>query len=108
MVRHDPPSIVYPDECDNCGEMNRSHLTAYVSSDDGRSWDGGLLLDDRETVSYPDGVEAQDGRIFVIYDRNRYTDSEIFMAVFTEQDVLGGLCVSNRCRLRVTVSQPNL
>jgi len=108
MVRHAPPSVVYPDECDNCGEMNRSHLTAYLSADDGRSWDGGLLLDDRETVSYPDGVEAQDGRIFVIYDRNRYAESEILMAVFTEQDVLDGLCVSNRCRLRVTVSQPNL
>jgi hypothetical protein len=106
MVRHDPPDITYPDDCDDCGEWNRSHLTAYVSDDDGRSWQGGLLLDERETVSYPDGIEAQDGRVYVIYDRNRYTDHEVWMAVFTERDVLAGSCVSEGCRLRVVVSQP--
>ncbi len=106
LIRHDPPSITYPADCDDCGELNRSHLTAYLSNDDGRSWDGGLLLDERETVSYPDGVEGQDGRIFIIYDRNRYTDSEVWMATFAEQDVLNGSCITKDCRLRVNVSQP--
>ena len=106
LIRHDPPSITYPADCDDCGELNRSHLTAYLSNDDGRSWDGGLLLDERETVSYPDGVEGQDGRIFIIYDRNRYTDSEVWMAIFAEQDVLNGSCITKDCRLRVNVSQP--
>jgi hypothetical protein len=46
MVRHNPPTIAI-----------RSHLTAYLSDDDGRSWHGGLLLDERNGVSYPDGVE---------------------------------------------------
>ena len=108
MVRHDPPDITYPDGCDDCGELHRSHLKAFVSDDDGRSWLGGLLLDERETVSYPDGVEARDGRIFVIYDRNRYTDSEVWMSVFTERDILAGLCVSDDCRLRVAVSRPGM
>lgn len=106
MVRHDPPDVTYPDDCDDCGEFNRSHLTAYVSDDDGRSWKGGLLLDERETVSYPDGIEAQNGSIYIIYDRNRYTDREVWMAVFTEKDVLDGSCVSEDCRLRVSVSKP--
>lgn len=106
MVRHDPPEVIYPEGCEDCGELNRSHLTAYLSEDDGRSWTGGLLLDERETVSYPDGAEARDGRIFIIYDRNRYTDREVWMAVFTEQDVLASSCVSEGCRLRLPVSRP--
>ena len=96
----------YPVDCEDCGEWNRSHLTAYVSADDGNTWEGGLLLDARETVSYPDGVQAADGRIFVIYDRNRNTDREIWMAVFTEDDVLSGSCASYDCELRVPISRP--
>jgi hypothetical protein len=106
MVRHDPPEVTYPDDCEDCGELNRSHLTTYLSDDDGRTWNGGLLLDERETVSYPDGIEAEDGRIFIIYDRNRYTDSEVLMAVFKERDILAASCVSKGCRLRVAVSKP--
>jgi len=29
------------------------------------------LLDGREKVTYPDGVQAQDGTIYLIYDYNR-------------------------------------
>jgi hypothetical protein len=108
MVRHNPPEVTYPDGCEDCGEMNRSHLTAYLSQDDGRSWIGGLLLDKRETVSYPDGVQAGDGRIFVIYDRNRYTNREIWMAVFSEQDILASRCTGENCRLLVPVSTPDI
>ena len=86
--------------------MNRSHLKAFSSEDDGRSWKGGLMLDDRETVSYPDGTEAEGGRIFVVYDRNRYSDKEVWMAVFTERDVTAASCVTKTCRLRVNVSSP--
>ncbi|MCA9051987.1 MAG: exo-alpha-sialidase, partial [Planctomycetaceae bacterium] len=39
----------------------RSHLTAWVSRDDGRTWNGGLLLDERSGVSYPDGQQTPDG-----------------------------------------------
>ena len=106
LVRHDPPEVDYPADCDDCGEWNRSHLTAWLSSDDGASWEGGLLIDARETVSYPDGVEAADGRIFIVYDRNRYTEREVWMAVFTEDDVLSGACGSYDCRLRVPISRP--
>ena len=77
----------------------RSHMTAFLSDDDGRSWYGGLLLDDRVKVSYPDGFQAPDGRIFVQYDHNRQ-GGEIVMAVFTEADVAAGRPVSKDVVLR--------
>jgi hypothetical protein len=81
----------------------RDHLTAYLSDDDGRTWQGGLLLDAREQVSYPDGVQAEDGRIYVIYDRERYGAREILLAVFTEDDILAGT-PDPAARLRVLVN----
>ena len=94
MVRHDPPSIAV-----------RSHLTAYLSDDDGQSWSGGLLLDERKGVSYPDGVEADNGKIYLIYDRGRATDREILMATFTEEDVKQGRCVTSQCQLKMLVNK---
>jgi hypothetical protein len=87
------------------GWQRRSHLTAYLSNDDGKSWYGGLLLDDRLVVSYPDAVQAPDGRIFLIYDYNRKTDKEILLAVFTEDDVAAGKPMTGRSRLRQLVNK---
>ena len=36
----------------------RSLLTAWLSDDDGKTWRGGLMLDERTGVSYPDGFQA--------------------------------------------------
>jgi predicted neuraminidase len=83
----------------------RSHLTAQVSSDDGRSWSPGLLLDERSGVSYPDAVETPDGTILAIYDRDRTGDGEILLARFKEADALAGRDVSGAVRLRQVVSQ---
>jgi hypothetical protein len=55
----------------------RSHMMAFISKDDGLSWSRGLLLDQREWVSYPDGQQAHDGTIYITYDCNRTTDMEI-------------------------------
>ena len=66
----------------------RSLLTAWLSDDDGKTWRGGLMLDERTGVSYPDGFQAPDGTIYISWDRNRSTDGEILMARFTEEDVL--------------------
>jgi predicted neuraminidase len=81
----------------------RSHLTAQVSLDDGKSWGEGLLLDERSGVSYPDAVEARDGLITVVYDRDRGGAGEILLATFTEKDVRAGRDVSGRVRLRQMV-----
>ena len=66
---------------------------------------GGLLLDERNAVSYPDGIEAESGKIYVIYDRGRDTDREILMATFTEADLTQGQCVSAECRLKGLVDK---
>ncbi len=83
----------------------RSHLTAFVSKDDGKSWEGELLLDARTGVSYPDGFQGDDGRIYIIYDFHRKDDKTILMAVFTEDDILAGKDVSGKLRQRILINQ---
>ena len=83
----------------------RSHLTAFLSDDDGGIWSPGLMLDERKQVSYPDGVQAPDGTIRIIYDYSRRDEKEIFMATFREEDVAAGEPVSGRVRLRVLVNK---
>lgn len=84
---------------------SRSHLTAYVSKDDGQTWNGGLMLDERLGVSYPDGQQTPDGLIRIIYDYNRVSDRNILMATFREEDVAEGKDVSNAVKLRQLVSK---
>jgi len=83
----------------------RNNLMAMISTDEGASWKGGLLLDDRHDVSYPDGVQADDGTIYIIYDRQRIREREILLAVFTEEDVINGSCVSSKAKLRIIVDK---
>ncbi|MFZ2277345.1 MAG: exo-alpha-sialidase, partial [Prosthecobacter sp.] len=95
LVRQNPPA----------GFKGRSHLTAFLSDDDGHSWQGGLLLDERDGACYPDGVQSADGRISVIYDFQRGKDKEILMALFTEDEVLAGRLTAPTSRLRVLVNK---
>ena len=81
------------------------HAWAYLSDDDGKSWYGGLVLDERKGVSYPDGVEAGNGKIYMIYDRGRETDREILMAIFAEEDIKQGKCVTDQCQLKMIVNK---
>lgn len=87
-------------------KTGRSHLTAFLSEDDGATWPHSLLLDEREGVSYPDGIEAPDGRIYIIYDFDRKGARQILMAVFTEEDLRAGKDVSGKARFRVLVNEP--
>ena len=84
---------------------DRSQLTAYVSADDGETWRGGLMLDERVGVSYPDGIQAADGTIYLIYDFERTGARQILLARFTEEDVLRGGCASERAALRLEVNR---
>jgi hypothetical protein len=83
----------------------RSHLTAFISKDDGATWTGGLLLDERAGVSYPDGQQTPDGTIRIIYDYNRVTDREILMATFREEDASAAKDVTGAVRLRQLVGK---
>lgn len=92
LIRHNAPDT-----------KTRSHLTAYLSDDDGKTWSGGLLLDERKGISYPDAVEGPAGEIRVIYDFDRYHDKQILMAVISESDVASGKA-SASTRLQVLVN----
>ena len=78
LVKHGPIDV----------KIARSHLMAFISKDDGKSWSSGLLIDQRNGVSYPDGQETEDGKIYIVYDYNRTTNQNIFITSFTEKDIL--------------------
>jgi hypothetical protein len=84
----------------------RVKLSAWLSDDDGKTWSGGLILDDRKWVSYPDGFQAPDGTIYISYDRNRSTDGEVLMARFTEEDILARKLVGPKSKLQLLISRP--
>lgn len=84
----------------------RSLLSAWLSDDDGHTWQGGLMLDERPGISYPDGFQAPDGTLYISYDYNRATHGEILLARFTEADVLAGRLTSPRSKLRMLISRP--
>jgi hypothetical protein len=78
---------------------------AFVSDDDGATWMGGLMLDEREHVTYPDGVQGEDGVIYVAYDYNRTPEGVIQMAVFREDDARAGKPVSDKVRLQMEIDR---
>ena len=86
-------------------KTGRSHLTAFVSRDDGKTWEGGLLLDERERISYPDGQQAADGTVYIVYDFCRTGARQILFAAFREEDALACKPVTNAVRLRQLVSE---
>lgn len=107
LVKHNPPLDVTwhggPQALDV--PLQRSRLTAYLSADDGKTWKGGLVIDERTNISYPDGTQAPDGTIDLIYDRGRKAEREILLARFTEDDVLAGAWKSPAARQRLVVNR---
>ena len=95
LVKHGPIDL----------RTDRSHLMAFISKDEGHSWSGGLLLDERSGISYPDGQQVEDGTIYIIYDYNRTSEQHILMASFTEDDVFSGDPDSESVTLRMLVSK---
>jgi predicted neuraminidase len=83
----------------------RSNMTAFLSTDDGKTWPQQLLLDPRAMVSYPDGIQAPDGTIHIIYDWNRHTDAEILLAKFREEDIVAGKFVSAGAKPRMLINK---
>lgn len=84
--------------------QGRTNLTAYLSDDDGKTWNGGLELY-REHASYPDACQGPYGTIYVVDDHDRGGAAEIWFHRFTEEDVLAGKIVSSIGRLKILVSR---
>ncbi len=83
----------------------RSHITARLSTDNGTAWNEGLLLDERSSISYPDGVQDKDGLIWLVYDRDRRGVGEILMAKFREEDVIAGKNASGAVSLKQVINR---
>jgi len=66
----------------------RRELTAFISKDDGKTWTGRLVLDERVGCSYPDVQKTPDGTLYMIWDFMRSRDQDILMTTFREEDVL--------------------
>lgn len=83
----------------------RNNLKAMLSRDDGKTWEGYLLLDERNDVSYPDMTEDENGNLYIAYDYNRTKEKELYLAIITEEDILAGKLVKKTSRLRVLVNK---
>jgi predicted neuraminidase len=66
---------------------SRTGIAASLSSDEGRTWRGKLVLDPRANVSYPDAALAADGTIYAVHDRERYGAAEILLSTFSKEDI---------------------
>lgn len=83
----------------------RNNLKAMLSFDDGETWQGFLLLDERKPVTYPDAVEDENGNIYVTYDFGRFDEREILLAKITEKDILAGEIVSDGSYIKRLVNK---
>lgn len=84
----------------------RAELSAFISRDEGKTWEGGLLLDERLSPSYPDGFQDADGSICISYDYERSYEGQICLARITEADILAGRLVSEGSFLKRVVVRP--
>ena len=83
----------------------RSKLKAFLSEDDGATWIGGLMLEERKNCTYPDGFQAPDGTIYISYDFARGPNARIVLARFTEADILAGKLITPTSKLDLTAVQ---
>ena len=69
--------------------QQRRGLRAYLGDpQDDERFGGGLELDARDRVSYPDAVQGPDGLIYAVHDYDRGGAGEILLDVFSEAEVL--------------------
>lgn len=83
----------------------RSHLSAWLSEDDGLTWSKPFLLDEREGISYPDVDQDEEGNIYIIYDYLRFKEKQLLLAKITEEDILNGQIKTMGSYLRRIVDQ---
>lgn len=104
LVKHGPMAYTMDAAGQRQPKLDRIDLRAYLSHDEGATWAGGLVLDERG-CSYPYGMQAGDGTIYVSYERSRWWKPEILVARFTEADVAAGQLVSPRSALKLLANR---
>jgi|GEM_PF-3481729 len=85
----------------------RVGMSAFISKDDGKTWEGGLLLDERGRVSHPDGFQAPDGMIYITTDYERPVFGEVLLHRFREEDVLGREFLTPGAKPKMLIYKPD-
>ncbi len=88
----------------------RTHMTAYLSEDDGATWPYQILLDERPT-SYPDATQDKDGVLHIVNDFERHGAKIVSYHRLTEADIMAGKVVTPGSALGRVANQathPNL
>ena len=88
---------------DSYNDNKRIGQIAYLSRDEGKTWEGGLVLDERRSVTYPDVEQGPDGTIYVTHDFERGREAEIILHKFTEADILAKRFQSPQSRQGIVV-----
>ncbi len=83
----------------------RNNLCALLSKDDGETWEGCLMIDEREGSEQPDFVEGNDGFIYIGYGRAPQFAAESMLAIVTEEDILAGKLVNPQSKLRIVAGK---
>ena len=94
----------------------RNNLMAKLSRDGGKTWEGGLMIDPRDNVAYPDCGIGADGFLYIVNDHERggflptqaqamACAREIVLSKITEEDILAGKLVNPDSYLRRVVSR---
>lgn len=84
----------------------RDNMTVFLSEDDGVTWPYSIVID-RLISAYPEIYQAPDGKIYVAYDKGRYTENSIRLTILTEEDIKAGKFVSSASRDKLTVTKQN-
>ena len=88
---------------DSYNDNKRKGMVAYLSRDEGKTWEGGLVLDSRWWTTYPDVEQGSDGTIYVTHDFERGREAEIILHKFTEADILAKKFQSPQSRQGIVV-----
>jgi len=89
---------------------DRTHMTAYLSEDDGATWPYQILLDERAT-SYPDAAQDKEGVLHIVHDFERHGAKVVCYHRITEADIRAGKVVAEGSDLGGVANQathPNL
>lgn len=90
----------------NDSKTTRNQLTAYLSFDEGITWPHSIVID-RYISSYPEIYQSEDERIFITYDKGRYTENGIRLTILTEKDIIAGEFVSVEHKDKITIAKIN-
>ena len=72
----------------NHNPRHRKDIIAWISPDDGKPLQGGLVLDYSTNVNYPDASQSDQGDIYISWDRARHIEAAILAAKITEADII--------------------